>query len=166
MKIDHFSINNLLTNGLQSSRLDSYENWSCFNWESIEELPPELQAEWIWHLIVFQLRINSGIASRALGWIPMKLDHFSIENQLKTGLRSSRLDPYEFDHFSIRNQLKKRLQSSRLDPYENWVRLRIKVLHVFILLLIKQMKSIKMVKAWIWSLNQFLYVCFKHNEQY
>ena len=35
------------------------------------------------------------MASRASGWIHMKFNDFLIENQLKNGLKSSRLDSYE-----------------------------------------------------------------------
>ena len=39
MKFDHLSLKNQIKNGLKSSRLGSYEIWSFFNKESIEEGP-------------------------------------------------------------------------------------------------------------------------------
>ena len=122
IKFNNFSITNQLKTGLESARLDSYEIWRFFNWESIKEWPQEfqdgllwnvigfnqdsskewpqeLQARFIWNLIIFQLRSNWWMASRAPVWIHMKFDHFPIEDQLKNGLKSSRLDSDEIWSF-------------------------------------------------------------------
>ena len=112
MKFNGFS------NGLKSPRLDSYEIWLFFKSESTEESPQEVQTGVIWNLIIFQLRINDRIASRAPDCVHMKFDHVSIKNQLKNGLNSSRLYPYEIWSFWIKNQLKNGIVSSRLDSYE------------------------------------------------
>ena len=53
MKFDDFSIKNQLQNSLK-----------------------ELQTEFIWNLIIFQLRINERMASIDPDWIHMKFDHF------------------------------------------------------------------------------------------
>ena len=118
VKFNHFSIENPFKNGLKSPRLDSYEIWLLFKSESIKEWPQELQTGFLWNLTMFQLRINDRIASRAPDCIHMKFDHFSIKNQLKNGLNSSRLDPYEIWSFLIKNQLNNGIVSSRLDSYE------------------------------------------------
>ena len=95
MKFDFFPILNQLKNSLKSSRLDSYEIWSFLILETIKEWPQQLQAGFVWNVSIFQLRINQRTGSRAPGWIHMKFDYLSIQNQLKNSLKSSRLDSYE-----------------------------------------------------------------------
>ena len=94
-----FSINNQLKNGLKSPRLDSYEIWWLFNQESTKKSPQELQARFIWNLIIFQLTINCRMASKAPDWIHIKFNDVSIKNQVKNGLKWSRLDSYEISSF-------------------------------------------------------------------
>ena len=94
MKFHEYSIKNQLENGLKSSRPDLYEIWSFTNQESIKEWPQELQARFIWNLIIFQLRLDEEMASSAPDWIHIKFDDFSIKNKIRNGLKSSRLDSY------------------------------------------------------------------------
>ena len=120
MKFHQFSIENKLKNGLKSSRRDSYEIWLCFNWQSMKELPQKLQAGFMWNWIVFPLRISQRVASRAPGWVHMKLDHCSTKSQLKHSIQRSCLDSYETFSFQITNELINCLKGDRVDSYEIW----------------------------------------------
>ena len=110
MKFHHFSIKNQLKNGIKSSRLGSYEVCSFFNEESIKEWPQEHQAGFIWNLIICQLRILWRMASRAPGWILMKIDNCLINNQSKIRLKIFRPDLHGMIFCWIKNRLKNGLQ--------------------------------------------------------
>ena len=56
MEFDHLSIKIQLENGLKSSKLDSYEIWLFFNWESIEEWPQELQGGFLYEIWSFSIK--------------------------------------------------------------------------------------------------------------
>ena len=99
------------------SQLASYEIWWLLNWDSFEESPQELQAGFIWNWIVFQVRVNYRTTSKAPGWIHMTV-------QLRINCRMASKDTgwihMKCGYFSLKNQLKDCVKSSRLDSYEVW----------------------------------------------
>ena len=97
VKFDYLLIKNQLKNGLKNSRLDAPNIWSFFNDESMKELPQELQAGFVWNLIIFQLRINWRTASRAPDWSCMKFDNCWSQNQLQNDLQS--ITNHDFWHW-------------------------------------------------------------------
>ena len=121
MKFDYLSIKNQLKNGLNSSRLDSYEIWSIWitnqlkngptssrldsyevyslSKEPIKEWPQELQTGFIWNWMIVELGINEKMDSTAPGRIYMKMNCVSIKNSLKNGLKSCRQDSYDISWF-------------------------------------------------------------------
>ena len=68
MEFDHFQVR---INSRVASATPGwmYEIQSFYNKESIKESPPELQAGFIWNLIISQLSVDQRMASRAPGWI-------------------------------------------------------------------------------------------------
>ena len=64
--------------GLRSSWPGFYHIWTFDIEESIKQWPSELQAWSLSKLIIFQLRINGGVAARAPDSMYIKIHHFQL----------------------------------------------------------------------------------------
>ena len=91
-------------------------SWSFSNSQSTQKSPSRLQARFISRLIILQLRIDEGLASKSRGLIHIKIDHPLKEIDSRApGSILVKTNP-----FLIKNQLRNDLESSRIDFDQNW----------------------------------------------